>query len=452
MAYWGGRARVRLPSADDGVVQGKLQPRRGKLGWRERAAEAKVSECSTDSVAYTAFPAPPTCEDISRSTPHDTPAEISLECSGQGTLTYALASQPAHGEITDFDPAAGTLTYTPDSGFTGEDSFSYRASNSGGNSNTATVTIAVEPDPPTCKNIPVSIPRDKPAELSLECSGQGILTYELVSQPANGEISDFDSAAGTLTYTPDDDFTGTDRFTYRASNASGESNTATVRIRVRPPRPTCRHVAVATAKEQPVAIALDCSGRGTLTYEIVSQPANGEISEFDAAAGTLTQTPKPGFTGADSFSFRASNAGGPSEIATVSIGVSAPTPPPPTPPPPAQQPPGPPPPGPPSPPSNQFGFGKIKRDRQRGTAKLTVEVPGPGALRLDRTKKVRAQRKGVTAAGSVKLVVKRRTKARKRLRRRGKIRVRPRVIYTPLGGEARTRRVPVKLKLRGGRR
>ena len=33
-------------------------------------------------------------------------------------------------------------------------------------------------------------------------------------------------------------------------------------------------------------------------------------------------------------------------------------------------------------PSNSFSFGKLKRNKRRGTATLTVEVPGPGTLAL----------------------------------------------------------------------
>ena len=41
-----------------------------------------------------------------------------------------------------------------------------------------------------------------------------------------------------------------------------------------------------------------------------------------------------------------------------------------------------PPPPPPPPPDNSFSLGKLKRNLKKGTAKLTVKVPGPGELRL----------------------------------------------------------------------
>jgi cyclophilin family peptidyl-prolyl cis-trans isomerase len=78
---------------------------------------------------------------------------------GQGTfpvsgqnqaLSYTLVSQPAHGTVTKFDATKGTLTYTPQPGFMGTDTFQYTVTSSGPNttfpaatSNPGTVSITV---------------------------------------------------------------------------------------------------------------------------------------------------------------------------------------------------------------------------------------------------------------------------------------------------------------------
>ena len=65
-----------------------------------------------------------------------TPARIQLAGdnanpnSGQG-LTFSIASQPSHGTISEFDPATGTLLYTPATGFNGPDRFLYTVRDSG---------------------------------------------------------------------------------------------------------------------------------------------------------------------------------------------------------------------------------------------------------------------------------------------------------------------------------
>ena len=46
-----------------------------------------------------------------------------------------------------------------------------------------------------------------------------------------------------------------------------------------------------------------------LTYQIVTQPAHGTISNFNATAGTLVYTPDPGFVGTDTFQYDVSSTG-----------------------------------------------------------------------------------------------------------------------------------------------
>ena len=58
-----------------------------------------------------------------------------------GTLTASKVSDPAHGAVTL--NADGSFSYTPTGGFSGTDSFTYRASNGAANSTAATVTITV---------------------------------------------------------------------------------------------------------------------------------------------------------------------------------------------------------------------------------------------------------------------------------------------------------------------
>lgn len=65
-------------------------------------------------------------------------------------LTAELVAGPSSASAFDLDPS-GAFSYTPAANFTGDDTFSYRASDGQTVSNTATVTITVTPvnDPPT---------------------------------------------------------------------------------------------------------------------------------------------------------------------------------------------------------------------------------------------------------------------------------------------------------------
>ena len=78
-----------------------------------------------------------------------------------------------------------------------------------------------------------------------------------------------------------------------------------------------------------------------------------------------------------------------------------------------------------------FSFGKVKRNKKRGTARLVVEVAGPGEVELAETNRVKPKRKHADAAGKVKLPIKPRREAKRRLKQKGKAKVKAEVTYTP---------------------
>jgi len=111
--------------------------------------------------------------------------------------------------------------------------------------------------------------------------------------------------------------------------------------------------------------------------------------------------------------------------------------------------PGPAPAGPPSgrpaPVSNRFTFGRLKLDLRKGTATLTVAVPGSGSLALG-GKGIRAARTGARGAGSVRLPIRLTGKAAKGLARTGKSTVRALVTFAPAGGKPATQARSLTLK------
>lgn len=114
-------------------------------------------------------------------------------------------------------------------------------------------------------------------------------------------------------------------------------------------------------------------------------------------------------------------------------------------------------------PSNRFSFGRLKRNSGNGTAKLAVEVPGPGKLVLA-GKGIKGKRRGASAAasktvagaGAVKLRIRAKGAKRRKLRATGKARVKARVTFTPDGtatgdvvGDPKTKVKRVKLVKKG---
>jgi TolB protein len=99
----------------------------------------------------------------------------------------------------------------------------------------------------------------------------------------------------------------------------------------------------------------------------------------------------------------------------------------------------------PDPPSTLI-FGKVKKNKKRGTAKFAVEVFGPGELELAKNGKLNGKQESAASEGTVKLPIEPRRRAKKQLRRKGKVNVRAKVTYTPDGGPPNTQSKKVGLK------
>jgi hypothetical protein len=156
-------------------------------------------------------------------------------------LTVAAVSQPLHGTLGAVDSAGQKVSYTPAAGYSGADSFTYRATDAEGvSSAVATVSVTVTTPPPGCQGVSVSTDAGHVVSVPLVCTDAAgrVLTLAVVAQPAHGVLGAVDSAAQTVSYTPAAGYSGGDAFTYGASAGGQSSNTATVAITVNAPAGT----------------------------------------------------------------------------------------------------------------------------------------------------------------------------------------------------------------------
>ena len=102
-----------------------------------------VSTSAAGTVSITVNPPAPTPGNPSVSVNYQTATAVTLTATGQGTITYAVTTQPTNGTLTGTAP---NLTYTPTGNYVGTDSFKYTATNVGGSSQ-GTVSITVQPAP-----------------------------------------------------------------------------------------------------------------------------------------------------------------------------------------------------------------------------------------------------------------------------------------------------------------
>ena len=188
----------------------------------EQSSPTNNGQGSVQRFSYT--PAP-SCSSRSAATKGGVATALTLSCSDAAgaPVTYAIASQPAHGTLSGLNSATGALTYTPTGGFDGSDSFTYTGSSVDGTSSPTTVTVSVTG--PTCAPETLSTPYQVALPLTLACSdsSSAVTTYTILTPPAHGTLS-APSANGQATYTPQSLTVGSDSFTNEGVNANGQAS------------------------------------------------------------------------------------------------------------------------------------------------------------------------------------------------------------------------------------
>jgi len=81
------------------------------------------------------------------------PITLTGSAPGQATLSYTITTPPAHGSLQGSAP---NLTYTPDPGFTGTDSITFKLNDGSQDSNAGTLTISIKSVPSAVTVIPPS--------------------------------------------------------------------------------------------------------------------------------------------------------------------------------------------------------------------------------------------------------------------------------------------------------
>ncbi len=273
------------------------------------------AESAAATVTINVLPAAPVANELSVEASFNATTQITLTATGTGNLTYAIVRPPAHGALAGTAP---NVSYTPDSNYSGPDSFTFKATDENGQESVpATVSITVLSVVPEAQNQSVVVTQNTPKPITLVATGMGTLTYTVLTQPTHGVLT---GTAPNLIYTPNTDYLGADSFTFKAtSDTATDSAPATISITVLPAPPVAASQAVTVNYASSASITLAATGTGALTYSVVSQPAHGTLS---GTAPNLTYTAAANYSGPDSFTFKATDSNNQeSAPATVSITV-----------------------------------------------------------------------------------------------------------------------------------
>ncbi len=240
-------------------------------------------------------------------------------------LTISAFTQGTYGTVTQ---EAGKLRYTPNANYNGTDSFTYTVSDGNGGFSTATVSITVKPvnDSPQVNDDNITVDEDGTIltdvlvndididgdTLSISSFGQGL--NGLVVQEGN-----------SLRYTPDNNFYGTDSFTYTISDGMGGTSSGTVNVTVNPKSDTPQAFDDTGVVDEDKTVLID-----VLLNDIDVDGDTVSLNGFtEALNGTVTQEgdslryePNDNFYGSDSFTYEISDGNGGIATATVNITIN----------------------------------------------------------------------------------------------------------------------------------
>ncbi|MGH1454785.1 MAG: Ig-like domain-containing protein [Paracoccaceae bacterium] len=288
------------------------------------------SDTGTVTVTVTPVNDAPVAEDDADTTLEDNAVVVDVlgndsDVDGD-TLTVTSATDGANG-TTEVNPD-GTITYTPNADFVGEDTFSYVVDDGMGGSDTATVTITVtgENDAPVVTGEDVTTDEDTPLTIDVLANDTDpdgdTLSIQGVPVAEHGTVTV--NPDGTLEYTPDPDYNGPDTITYVVEDGQGGSDTGTVTVTVTPVNdaPVAEDDAETTPYNTAVTIPVlandtDVDG-DTLTVTSATSPDGTVDINPD---GTLTFTPTDGFEGTATIDYLIEDGMGGSDTATVTVTV-----------------------------------------------------------------------------------------------------------------------------------
>ncbi|WP_317169958.1 Ig-like domain-containing protein [Pedobacter sp. SG918] len=316
-------ATVSVPVLDDNIAEGT-----------ETVILTMTAATSNPSITANTAPATvnirdnraPVASAPAITTPEDTPVngKVTATDADGDPLTFTVTTPPAHGTVVvNVD---GTYTYTPVADYNGPDTFTVTVSDGKGGTTTVTVPVTVSPvnDAPVATAPAITTNKNTPVNGTITASDidGDPLTFTVTTPPAHGTV--VVNSDGTYSYTPANNYSGTDVFTVTVSDGKGGTTTVTINVTVNPTNvaPVATAPAVTTPEDTPVngkVTATDADG-DPLTFAVTTPPAHGTV--VVNVDGTYTYTPVANYNGPDTFTVTVSDGKGGTTTVTVPVTVS----------------------------------------------------------------------------------------------------------------------------------
>ncbi|MEM9273352.1 MAG: choice-of-anchor L domain-containing protein [Cyanobacteria bacterium P01_F01_bin.143] len=256
-----------------------------------------------------------TDEDISITT---AVSDNDLELDNPSTVTVVIDGTNGNAIVN----ANETITYTPEPGFYGTDRYTYIIDDGNGVTRSETAFVTVTPNS-TVDNLLIT---NENTAVSTEILDEDPLTITVTTDGLNGTATVNEN--GTIIYTPEQNFYGTDRYTYTIDDGDGVIRSETVFVTVNPNSAVDNFLI--TNENIPFTVAV--IDKLTFPTDGINEPAivsaDGTIIDTDNgtaivnADGTITYIPDLDFNGTDSYAYTINYENGLTSSATVLVSVN----------------------------------------------------------------------------------------------------------------------------------
>ena len=319
------------------------------ISLRVTDSDGGYTDC-TFVVTVSAVNDPPVAQDMTTSISEDQTysvawatitSDVDIATNGD-SLGVEITTGAGHGTAA---VDGGSITYTPNANWNGTDSFVYTVTDSNGAKDTGTITITVNPvnDAPEAQDDNDTIAEDTSytadwtgltSDVDIATNGDS-LNAEIAAQGSHGTAS---VDGNNITYTPDENWNGTDSFTYTVTDTGELSDTATITVTVTQvnDNPTAADDEANTPEDTAVTVDVLANDSDVDTLEglnenelhmkadfsisSVADPAHGSV---EISGNKLVYTPDTDFVGDDSFDYTMQDGNGGSASATLTVHVGA---------------------------------------------------------------------------------------------------------------------------------
>ena len=244
------------------------------------------------------------------------------------TLSFTVSANPSSGTVTQSPTDSNKFIYTPNNGFSGNDSFTVEVSDQNGGIRSQTITVAVSGNTPPTVEASQSITTNEDEAIDGNVSATDpngdSLSYQITSAPSHGNV--VLGQGGNFQYTPNENYFGSDSFSVQVNDGNGGIKTQQINVTVnavndKPIVDDEQDVNAVEGAEANITVsATDIEG-DTLSYTVASNPSNGTVS--NNGGGNFTYTPtSSNFSGIDTFNVDVSDGNGGTSTQKINIIVS----------------------------------------------------------------------------------------------------------------------------------